>query len=43
LEISRSDGSALLVKRLNGGLAGIGFDGADVWVAGYVHDLAFKL
>jgi hypothetical protein len=43
LEIRRSDGSALLVKRLNGGLAGIGFDGADVWVAGYIHDIVYKL
>ncbi|HWY54575.1 MAG TPA: hypothetical protein VNZ03_08935 [Terriglobales bacterium] len=43
VEIRRSDGTSLLVKRLEGGLAGIGFDGANVWVAGYARDKVFKL
>jgi hypothetical protein len=42
-EVRPSDGAVLLVKRLEGGLACIGFDGANIWVAGYVHGSVFKL
>jgi DNA-binding beta-propeller fold protein YncE len=43
VEMRPSDGAVLLQKRLHGGLAGVGFDGADVWVAGYIHDIVYKL
>jgi hypothetical protein len=41
-EVRPSDGTVLLAKRL-GGVQGIAFDGANVWVADWEFDLAHKL
>jgi hypothetical protein len=43
VEVRPSDGSVLLTKRLNLALATIAFDGANIWVAGWGADRAFKL
>jgi DNA-binding beta-propeller fold protein YncE len=43
VEMRPNDGKLLLQEELTGGLGSVGFDGANIWVAGYAANVAYKL